>query len=83
VEAAPWGCCGSGRMQSGSSGRTLGAEAEPAAASAGYKQCARPLGHPEGEAAGIPVCWLTVQPSFSKAVLSWLFGRALLWEAVI
>ncbi|KAK4831550.1 hypothetical protein QYF61_018205, partial [Mycteria americana] len=81
VEAVSWGCCSLCRMQSGSSGKTLGVEAVPAAASAGYKQCARPMGLSEGEATDIPVLRLTMQPSFSKAVVGRLFGRALLWKA--
>ena len=59
----------------------LGVEAVPAATSAGYKQCAGPLGLFEGEATDIQVCWLTMQLSFSKAVAGQLFGGALLWKA--
>lgn len=76
MEAVSWGCLSLHRMQSGSSGKTLGVEADLAAVSAGYKQCRGSLGPPEGEAADI-----SVQPSFSKSVVSWLFTRSLLWKA--
>lgn len=80
VEAVSWECCSLCRTRLSSSGKTLEVEAVPGAASAGYKQHVGPL-ELSGNVTGISVCWLTMQPSFSKTVVGQLLGRALLWKA--